>query len=69
MGIPNRARAVTTGRIATIKDGKRMVRNYQSGEKLVGEVYTPDDDRPPFTGYVRNWFRKETRHGKSQQPS
>lgn len=64
MGIPNKCRAVDSAKIVTYKNGKRIVRRYQSGEQLVGDVYTPDDDRPPFTGYVRNWFKKEQKHGK-----
>lgn len=39
---------------ATIHNGKRIVRNYESGEPLVGRI--PEPDAPPFTGYVRGWF-------------
>lgn len=55
--IPNNQRAVASGKIATIHNGKRIVRNYESGEPLVGKI--PEPDAPPFTGYVRGWFEKE----------
>lgn len=46
--------AITHGRIATTHKGKRIIREYQSGEKLVGEIQ--ESDAPPFTGFVRGWF-------------
>lgn len=52
-------KAITNAKIATIYQGKRIVRFYRSGEKLVGKL--PQDDAPPFTGYVRDWFKKEGR--------
>lgn len=55
--MPNDKRAVCNAKMATIKDGKRIVRTYRSGEPLIGEVPT-NDDAPPFTGYVRGWFKK-----------
>lgn len=56
MGIPNKYRAVASARIATIKDGKRVVRKYESGERLDGII--PDDDTPKYTGYVRGFGQK-----------
>ena len=44
-------RAIISGRIATIKNGKRIVKRYNSGEKLEGEIII--EDTPPFTGFVR----------------
>lgn len=57
--IPNKARAVENARIVTMHRGKRIVKEYKSGEPLVG---TPldNDDAPPFTGYVRGWFQGGT---------
>jgi hypothetical protein len=54
--IPNSQRAICNGKIATIHKGQRIVQAYQSGQQLVGSI--PDNDAPPFTGYVRGWFRK-----------
>lgn len=53
--IPNKARAIESARIATIHNGKRIVRQYQSGEPLVGQPL--ENDGPPFNGYVRGWFQ------------
>lgn len=53
--IKNCERAIVTGKIATIQDGKRVVNTYTSGEPLKGKL--PEDDAPPFTGFVRGWFR------------
>lgn len=53
--VPNSARAVTNGHIVTIYQGKRIVRYYTSGQPLVGRI--PEDEAPPFTGYVRGWFQ------------
>jgi hypothetical protein len=50
-------RAIVTGKIVTVKDGKRTVEYYRSGDKLKGEI--PVNDAPPFTGYVRGWFSKK----------
>lgn len=51
--IPNSRRAVITGKIATIHNGKRVVRSYNSGEPLVGKPL--EIEAPPFTGYVRGF--------------
>lgn len=55
--VPNSKRAVTNGKIATTLNGNRFVRAYQSGEQLVGDL--PANDAPPYTGYVRGWFKKK----------
>lgn len=34
-----------------------MVRQYESNERLIGTI--ADNDAPPFTGYVRGWFKKK----------
>lgn len=46
--VPNSQRAICNGKIATIKNGRRIVRVYQSGAKLDGEI--PEPDAPPYTG-------------------
>lgn len=51
--MPNRKRAIVSGKIATIYEGRRLVRVYESGQPLVGEI--PQDNLPPFTGYVRGF--------------
>lgn len=53
--------AIITGKIATIKDGKRVINEYQSGDKLIGII--PIDDTPKYTGYVRGY----NKHGKVPQ--
>lgn len=53
----NAQRAIITGTIVTIQNGKRVVKQYRSGQKLVGRIM--DDDAPPFTGYVRGWFKQQ----------
>jgi hypothetical protein len=58
----NSQRAITNATIATVKNGQRVVRKYQSGERLVGRI--PEDDAPPFTGYVLGWFRNTTDNRK-----
>lgn len=55
--IGNGQRAADTARIVTIKDGRRIIRHYDSGEELHGTL--EQNDAPPFTGYVRGWFRKD----------
>lgn len=57
----NSNRAITNATIATVKNGQRVVRQYQSGDRLVGRI--PEDDAPPFTGYVRGWFRGNLKDG------
>lgn len=54
--VPNKHRAVATAKIATIKNGRRVIRDYKSGDALVGHI--PEDDAPPFTGFVRGWFKE-----------
>lgn len=54
--IPNRKRAICAGTFITVKEGERVKRKYNSGEALVGDI--PQDDAPPYTGYVRGWFKK-----------
>lgn len=36
--IPNRKRAIITGYIATIQNGRRIIRYYVSGEPLKGRL-------------------------------
>lgn len=55
--IPNSKRAVTNGNIATIINGNRVVKKYMSGDMLEGNL--PENDAPPYTGYVRGWFKKK----------
>lgn len=50
-------RAICNAKIATIHNGQRIVRQYESNERLIGTV--ADNDAPPFTGYVRGWFKKK----------
>lgn len=57
-GIPNKHRAIITGKIATYHNGKRIVRRYQSGEPLIGTLQS--NDCPPYTGYVRNFGKRES---------
>lgn len=57
--IPNDKRAVINGRIATYKNGKRIIATYKSGDPLQGDH--PEDDAPPFTGYVRGFGKKKGR--------
>lgn len=58
----NKNRAIISGRIATIKNGKRIITAYKSGEPLQG--FIPDNDAPPFTGFVRGWFRSTGKHSQ-----
>lgn len=51
-------RAITNAAIATIYQGKRVVREYKSGERLLGEIES--HDAPPFTGFVRGYGKKRT---------
>lgn len=53
----NSQRAICNAKIATIHNGQRMVRQYESNERLIGTI--ADTDAQPFTGYVRGWFRKK----------
>jgi hypothetical protein len=55
--IPNKSRAIVAGKIATVYKGQRIVKSYNSGQPLTGKI--PEDDAPPFTGFVRGWFRKD----------
>jgi len=50
-------RAICTAKIATIHNGQRIVRQYESNERPIGTI--ADNDAPPFTGYVRGWFGKK----------
>jgi hypothetical protein len=36
--IPNKKRAITNGKFATVYQGRRLIRYYQSGEPLQGEL-------------------------------
>lgn len=55
-------RAIANAKIVTIDKGQRVIREYKSGEKLKGRL--PQDDAPPYTGYVRGWFKKkDTKNG------
>lgn len=36
--IPNKDRAIVTGKIATIHHGRRVVNFYRSGQPLIGKV-------------------------------
>lgn len=54
--IPNRARAAINGKIATIDNGRRIVREYSSGDPLIGRLEF--DDGPRFTGEVRGWAQR-----------
>lgn len=36
--IPNKDRAITNAKIATVLDGKRLVKKYRSGEPLKGKI-------------------------------
>ena len=58
----NSQRAVANATIVTVQHGQRIVRQYQSGEPLVGRI--PQDDAPPFTGFVRGFGSKKK--GNSQ---
>lgn len=49
----NSERAVASATIVTVANGQRIIRKYESGEKLVGCI--PQDDAPPFTGFVRGF--------------
>lgn len=49
-------RAAISGKIATIKNGKRIVQKYESGEKLNGVIVI--DDTPKYTGYVRDYGKQ-----------
>lgn len=60
--IPNSKRAAISGKIVTVHQGKRLVREYESGEPLVGKLI--EDNAPPFTGFVRGWFQGK---GKKKQ--
>lgn len=53
----NKDRAIINGKIATIKDGQRIVTKYQSGEKLVGEI--KEEAYFPYTGYVRGFGKRK----------
>lgn len=56
--------AIITGKIATVYKGRRIVREYKSGQPLIGRLQ--DDDAPPFTGFVRDWFKQgNTQQGKT----
>ena len=57
--IPNADRAVCNAKIATVNKGERVVKTYHSSQPLEGKV--PEPDAPPFTGFVRGWFRGEKR--------
>lgn len=52
----NSERAVDNTKIVTIKDGRRIIRRYTSGEALDGAL--EQNNAPPFTGYVRGFGRK-----------
>lgn len=54
--LPNARRAITNANIATIYQGKRIVRPYKSGDRLVGQI--EETDAPPFTGFVRDFGKK-----------
>ena len=58
----NSDRAIINGTIATVVNGRRVVRTYESGEKLVGRI--PRDDAPAFTGYVRGFGKKGACHDR-----
>lgn len=47
----NSQRAVTNGKIVTIHKGKRLVTEYQSGDKLIGKL--EEHDGPLYLGQVR----------------
>lgn len=49
--LPNRCRAIISGKIATIYKGRRIVREYESGQPLVGRF--AGSNAPPYTGFVR----------------
>ena len=55
--VPNARRAITNANIATVYYGKRIVREYRSGERLVGNI--EGDNAPPFTGFVRGFGKKK----------
>lgn len=48
--------AIISGKIATIKNGRRIVQKYESGEKLNGVILI--DDTPRYTGYVRDYGKQ-----------
>ena len=52
--------AITDAAYATIYHGRRLVREYKSGERLVGQLQ--HDDAPPFTGFVRGFGKKRKAH-------
>lgn len=41
--VPNKRRAITSGKIATIVNGKRQVDTYKAGEPLKGGLYNGDN--------------------------
>lgn len=53
--------AVTDAAYATIYQGRRLVREYKSGDRLVGQIEC-DDSAPPFTGFVRGFGKKKKGH-------
>ena len=57
--LPNNCRAIVSGTIVTVDRGRRVVREYSSGEPLQGEI--PEDDAPPFTGFVRGFGQRKKR--------
>lgn len=54
--LKNAERAITNGRIVTIKDGRRIVKTYSSGDPLDGVL--DQDNAPPFTGFVRDFGKR-----------
>lgn len=60
--IPNKKRAIVSGKIATVYQGVRIVREYRSGERLIGEL--EQDNAHRYTGYVRRASHHGEKNGR-----